>query len=177
MAGLADGGLTDACAGWLLRGDALVRRARRDGTDHLARAARRDWTWGTATARRRLLHRLRTVAAMTAGHPALAGVSDLTTAMHHRMLTRRPALRPVPAVRPSATPEPPLPGHPEPPPGPPPEPPGRTSPPELLSTLRTPPEPPSAPGKTPPGEPADVLRTASPTREEQAGSAPLRTTP
>ncbi|MFG2342378.1 aminoglycoside phosphotransferase family protein [Streptomyces yangpuensis] len=104
VAGLADGGLTDACTGWLLRGDALVQRARRDGTDHLARAARRDWTWGTATARQRLLHRLRTVAAMTAGHSALAGVSDLTTAMHHRMLTRWPALRPVPAERPPATP-------------------------------------------------------------------------
>jgi hypothetical protein len=51
-------GLTDACAGWLLRGDALVERARRDGTDHLARIPRRDWTWGTATARQRLVHRL-----------------------------------------------------------------------------------------------------------------------
>lgn len=43
------GDLTDACASWLIRGDALVERARRDGTDHLARLTCKDWRWGTAT--------------------------------------------------------------------------------------------------------------------------------
>ncbi|MFK4593858.1 phosphotransferase family protein [Streptomyces pristinaespiralis] len=93
-------GLTDACAGWLLRGDALVERARRDGTDHLARIPGRDWTWGTATARQRLVHRLGVVGRMTADDPSLRGVSGLSTAMRRRMLARWPALRPVPAERP-----------------------------------------------------------------------------
>ncbi len=34
--------LTDFCAGWLIRGDALVRRAHRGATDHLARVPVRD---------------------------------------------------------------------------------------------------------------------------------------
>lgn len=96
-------GLADACAGWLLRGDALVERARRDSTDHLARIPDRDWKWGTATARQRLVHRLGVVSRMTAGHASLGGVSGLSGAMRQRMLARRPAaLRPVPAKRPSA---------------------------------------------------------------------------
>ena len=52
------GSLVDACAGWLIRGDALVARAHRDTIDHLARLPHEDWTWGTATAHERLLHRL-----------------------------------------------------------------------------------------------------------------------
>ncbi|MGW0396122.1 aminoglycoside phosphotransferase family protein [Streptomyces sp. NPDC003042] len=93
-------GLADACAGWLLRGDALVERARRESTDHLARIPHRDWTWGTATARQRLVHRLGVVGQMTADHPALSGVSSLSTAMRQRMLARWPGLQPVPAKRP-----------------------------------------------------------------------------
>ncbi|MBZ4019284.1 phosphotransferase family protein [Streptomyces purpurogeneiscleroticus] len=96
----AEDGLADACAGWLLRGDALVQRAHRDSTDHLARIPHRDWKWGTATARQRLVHRLGVVARMTAGHASLSGLSGLSTAMRQRMLTRWPALRPVPAQRP-----------------------------------------------------------------------------
>ncbi|MFE9835631.1 phosphotransferase family protein [Streptomyces sp. NPDC005551] len=93
-------GLADACAGWLLRGDALVERAHREGTDHLARIPHQDWTWGTATARQRLVHRLGVVGRMTAEHPSLSGVSSLCTEMRRRMLARWPALRPVPAERP-----------------------------------------------------------------------------
>ncbi|NWF25339.1 aminoglycoside phosphotransferase family protein [Streptomyces sp. PKU-EA00015] len=96
----AQDGLADACAGWLLRGDALVERARRDSTDHLARIPHRDWTWGTATARQRLLHRLGVVSRMTAGDTSLSGVSSLTAGMRRRMLVRWPALQPVPAQRP-----------------------------------------------------------------------------
>ncbi|MET8183335.1 phosphotransferase [Streptomyces sp. NPDC005336] len=93
-------GLADACAGWLLRGDALVERARRESADHLARIPHRDWTWGTATARQRLVHRLGVVSQMTADHTSLSGVSRLSTAMRQRMLARWPALQPVPAKRP-----------------------------------------------------------------------------
>ncbi|MGX1971494.1 aminoglycoside phosphotransferase family protein [Streptomyces kronopolitis] len=92
--------LTDACAGWLIRGDALVPRARRGDTDHLARVPRRDWTWGTATARQRLLHRLAVVSRMTAGHAELKRFGTLCTALHDRMTTRWPALPPLPSRRP-----------------------------------------------------------------------------
>ncbi|RSS57865.1 aminoglycoside phosphotransferase family protein [Streptomyces sp. WAC07061] len=96
----APGDLTDACAGWLLRGDALVERAHRDGADHLARIPRRDWTWGTATARQRLVHRLGVVAEMAAGHDSLGGLGGLGAAMRRSMLERWPALGPFPAERP-----------------------------------------------------------------------------
>ncbi|MBI0384824.1 phosphotransferase, partial [Streptomyces albiflaviniger] len=55
--------LTDACAGWLLRGDALVERAHRGTADHLSKVPHGDWRWGTATARQRLVHRLGIVGA------------------------------------------------------------------------------------------------------------------
>lgn len=93
-------GLTDACTGWLLRGDALVERAHRASQDHLARIADQDWKWGTATARQRLLHRLAVVSELTTAHADLDAVSGLTRAMHQRMLARWPALRPVPTRRP-----------------------------------------------------------------------------
>ncbi|MCX5380406.1 aminoglycoside phosphotransferase family protein [Streptomyces sp. NBC_00091] len=93
-------GLTDACAGWLLRGDGLVERARRESTDHLARIPYRDWTWGTATARQRLAHRLGVVGQMTADRASLSGMSSLCTAMRQRMLARWPTLQPVPTKRP-----------------------------------------------------------------------------
>ncbi|MET9428459.1 MULTISPECIES: aminoglycoside phosphotransferase family protein [unclassified Streptomyces] len=95
-----EGGLADACAGWLLRGDALVERARRESEDHLARIPHRDWKWGTVTARQRLVHRLGVVSRMTAHDTSLSGVSGLTAAMRHTMLTRWPGLQPVPARRP-----------------------------------------------------------------------------
>ncbi|WP_436762761.1 phosphotransferase [Streptosporangium sp. V21-05] len=95
------GDLADACTGWLPRGDALVERARRDGSDHLARAAHRDWRWGTATARRRLLHRLGVVGEITVGSADLAGVGDLTAMMRDRMLDRWPTPQPLSPRRPS----------------------------------------------------------------------------
>ncbi|WP_404952693.1 aminoglycoside phosphotransferase family protein [Streptomyces sp. 147326] len=94
------GGLVDACAGWLIRGDALVQRAHREGTDHLARIPHQDWTWGTATARQRLVHRLGVVGRMTADDTSLGGLSSLSTAMRRQMLARWPTLQPVPAERP-----------------------------------------------------------------------------
>ncbi|GAA5190069.1 hypothetical protein GCM10023322_44290 [Rugosimonospora acidiphila] len=90
----------DACAGWLIRGDALVERARREAVDHLARVDRKDWRWGTATARQRLLHRLDTVAAMARDHTRLSGVARLTAAMADQLRLRWPTLRPLPERRP-----------------------------------------------------------------------------
>ena len=95
-----EGDLTDACAGWLLRGDALVERARRESVDHLARIPDHDWTWGTATARRRLLHRLSVVADLTAARRDLSAVHHLTTALRERLHTRWPTLAPLPTRRP-----------------------------------------------------------------------------
>lgn len=97
---LDDTGLTDACAGWLIRGDALVERAHRGTTDHLARIPDEDWKWGTTTARGRLAHRLGVVAELTAGHPELHALGVLATDLRHRMLTRWPRLKPVPSRRP-----------------------------------------------------------------------------
>ncbi|MGW7316025.1 phosphotransferase family protein [Streptomyces sp. NPDC054865] len=93
-------GLADAWAGWLLRGDALVERARREGVDHLARMARRDWKWGTATARQRFVHRLGVVGRTATDRPALAGVSALAVAMRRHAAARWPALGPLPTKRP-----------------------------------------------------------------------------
>ncbi|MCG5215934.1 phosphotransferase [Streptosporangium soli] len=87
------GSLADACAGWLLRGDALVERARRGTVDHLAVVPGDDWTWGTATARQRLVHRLDVVA----GTHELGDLSPLAAALRDRMLTRWPTLTPLPA--------------------------------------------------------------------------------
>ncbi|GAA2983493.1 aminoglycoside phosphotransferase family protein [Streptomyces fulvorobeus] len=97
---LDDTGLTDACAGWLILGDALVQRAHRGTTGHLARIPDQDWKWGTTTARGRLVHRLRVVADLTAAHPELHALSTLATDLRHRMLTRWPGLKPVPSKRP-----------------------------------------------------------------------------
>jgi hypothetical protein len=94
------GDLTDACAGWLLRGDALVERAHRETVDHLARIPDHDWKWGTATARQRLVHRLGVVAHLTADRTDLNGLSHLNTDMHRRMQDHWPTLTPVPSQRP-----------------------------------------------------------------------------
>jgi hypothetical protein len=95
-----DGDLTDACAGWLIRGDALVQRAHRETTDHLARLPARDWSWGTLTARERLAHRLAVVARLTTDRDDLNAVNHLVTTMRERMRTRWPGLRPPPLIRP-----------------------------------------------------------------------------
>ncbi|MER5728169.1 aminoglycoside phosphotransferase family protein [Streptomyces sp. NPDC002138] len=93
-------GLADACAGWLLRGDALVQRAERESVDHLARAVRRDWKWGEVTARRRLAHRLEVVAALGAEHPELSALGTLAGAIRERMRERWPRQAPLPSARP-----------------------------------------------------------------------------
>ncbi|MGW7575643.1 phosphotransferase family protein [Streptomyces sp. NPDC054765] len=94
------GDLTDACAGWLLRGDALVQRAHRGTVDHLSRIPEQDWKWGTATARQRLVHRLGVVARMTTDRADLSGLHRLSSDVRQRMLTRWPTLGPLPAQRP-----------------------------------------------------------------------------
>jgi hypothetical protein len=80
-----DGSLAEACAGWLIRGDALVERAKRDGSMHLARLPQEDWEWGTATARQRLLHRLDVVAGLADGHPALSCLAEVSRDMRDRI--------------------------------------------------------------------------------------------
>ena len=90
------GNLTEACIGWLLRGDALVERAERGTTNHLARIPDADWRWGTATARERLLHRLGVVANLTTDHAEHAELGSLTSAMRDNMLHRWPGLQPPP---------------------------------------------------------------------------------
>ncbi|MFD9291327.1 phosphotransferase family protein [Streptomyces sp. NPDC060030] len=97
---LPDAGLADACAGWLIRGDALVQRAHRGRTDHLARLPHEDWVWGTATARQRLVHRLSVVAGTTADHGELRRLRVLAAHLRRAVLDRWPALRPVPTRRP-----------------------------------------------------------------------------
>ncbi|MFJ9852417.1 aminoglycoside phosphotransferase family protein [Streptomyces sp. NPDC101150] len=92
--------LADACAGWLLRGDALVQRAYRGRADHLAEVPDRDWKWGTATARQRLVHRLGIVSRMTADGGELRCLGQLAADTRRAMLTRWPALQPLPLQRP-----------------------------------------------------------------------------
>jgi hypothetical protein len=90
--------LADACAGWLIRGDALVERAHRGRADQLARLPEEDWRWGTATARERLLHRLAVVAALGADRPALAGLASVSSAMRERILALWPGLEELPVA-------------------------------------------------------------------------------
>ncbi|MFI2782942.1 phosphotransferase family protein [Streptomyces sp. ALB3] len=97
---LQDDGLADACAGWLIRGDALVERAHRGTTDHLARVPDEDWSWGTATARQRLAHRLGVVADMASDDGELTGLGVLAGDLRRAVLGRWPALTPVPRRRP-----------------------------------------------------------------------------
>ncbi|WP_329117507.1 aminoglycoside phosphotransferase family protein [Streptomyces sp. NBC_01465] len=91
-----EGDLTDACVGWLIRGDALVERALRESEDHLAQLPYKDWKWGTVTARERLTHRLGVVTRRTAARPDLAGVHGLTRDLHDRVRERWPKLKPPP---------------------------------------------------------------------------------
>lgn len=86
------GDLTDACAGWVVTGDALVERARRNTIDHLGRLLRGDWSWGTVTARERLAHRLGVVVAAARGRTDLNRVAWLCASMQARMLDRWPGL-------------------------------------------------------------------------------------
>ncbi|MFE2869178.1 phosphotransferase [Embleya sp. NPDC059259] len=87
-------GIADACAGWLIRGGALVERAHRDRTDQLARVPVADFTWGSVSARERLVHRLGVVAD-TASEP-LRELGLLARRLRGRMVTAWPGLRPLP---------------------------------------------------------------------------------
>jgi aminoglycoside phosphotransferase (APT) family kinase protein len=93
--------LADACAGWLIQGDALVQRAHRDSVDHLARVIQRDWRWGTITARRRLLHRTAVVADMADIDTELAEVGRLCRSLHDSMTRHWPerAAESLPVIR------------------------------------------------------------------------------
>ena len=95
-----EGDLADACAGWLIRGDALVQRAERGTVDQLARVVDEDWEWGTVGARQRLVHRLGAVARAAGGSAMLQEVAGLSRDLRRRMLGRWPALGPVPRRRP-----------------------------------------------------------------------------
>ncbi|WUM91686.1 aminoglycoside phosphotransferase family protein [Streptomyces sp. NBC_00322] len=95
-----EGELADACAGWLIRGDALVQRAERGTVDQLARVMDGDWEWGTVSARERLVHRLGVVAGMSGGTEALGGLGRLGADMRRAMLDRWPGLRGAPSRRP-----------------------------------------------------------------------------
>ncbi|MEV7373990.1 aminoglycoside phosphotransferase family protein [Streptomyces sp. NPDC090301] len=90
------GDLADACAGWLIQGDALVERAHRGTADQLARVPVEDFEWGYVSARERLVHRLGVVADMTRDHDHLHAVGRLSSALADRMLERWSTLRPLP---------------------------------------------------------------------------------
>ncbi|MFE6730426.1 phosphotransferase [Streptomyces californicus] len=90
------GDLADACAGWLIQGDALVERAHRGTVDQLARVPTEDFAWGRVSARERLVHRLGVVAGMTRDHDRLHAVGHLSSALAVRLLERWPKLRPLP---------------------------------------------------------------------------------
>ncbi|WP_049569600.1 phosphotransferase [Streptomyces sp. SBT349] len=91
------GDLADACAGWLIRGDALVERAHRESVDHLARVPTEDFAWGHVSARERLVHRLGVVAGQTRDHDRLHALGHLSAALAARLRERWPTLRPLPA--------------------------------------------------------------------------------
>jgi hypothetical protein len=92
------GRLADACAGWLLRGDALVERARRGQPGYLTQLSDRDWSWGTATARQRLLHRLTTVTTVAAGQPELASLVQVSQTMRDQLMHRWPDTHALPVA-------------------------------------------------------------------------------
>jgi hypothetical protein len=96
------GSLADACAGWLIREDALVERADRGGSVQLMRLPEEDWEWGTATGRQRLLHRLTVVAATSDGDdgdPALDGLAQVSRAMRDRIRQGWPGTPALPVAR------------------------------------------------------------------------------
>jgi hypothetical protein len=92
------GRLADSCAGWLIRGDALVERAHRGQASYLAQLPGKDWRWGTATARQRLLDRLTVVATLGADAPGLAALVQVSRAMAGAIGERWPDIDPLPAA-------------------------------------------------------------------------------
>jgi hypothetical protein len=100
---VVQGDLTDACAGWLLQGSALVPRAERGTTDHLTRLPDHDWKWGTATARQRLAHRLHIVSQLSVDSSRLRELGRLAATLCDIMRTRWPTIQPLPVERPWST--------------------------------------------------------------------------
>jgi aminoglycoside phosphotransferase (APT) family kinase protein len=92
------GDLADACAGWLIRGDALVERSHRGEPGQFIRLPHEDWQWGVATARQRLLHRLAMVATLAAGHPLLGTLAQVSQVMAERIQRGWPGTGPLPAA-------------------------------------------------------------------------------
>jgi aminoglycoside phosphotransferase (APT) family kinase protein len=97
--GIDEHELADACAGWTIRGDALVERAFRETEDHLARLTVEDWAWWTVSARERLVYRLGVVG-RGGGEGPLGETARLAERMREAMLGRWPGLKPLPAKRP-----------------------------------------------------------------------------
>jgi hypothetical protein len=91
--------VADACAGWLVRGDALVQAAERGRREHFDRLPRTDWRWGTVTARERVAHRLGSLASFDAARDSLPALAELAGALQIRMIGRWPGLSPPPAMR------------------------------------------------------------------------------
>ncbi|TXS49379.1 phosphotransferase [Streptomyces sp. OR43] len=91
------GDLADACAGWLIQGDALVERAHRGTADQFARVPTEDFEWGYVSARERLVHRLGVVAGLARDHDHLHALGRLSSTLAGRLLERWPTLRPLPA--------------------------------------------------------------------------------
>ena len=92
------GHLADACAGWLMRGDALVERAHRGQPGYLTQLPHKNWSWGTATARQRLLHRLTTITTIAAGQYQLASLVQVSQTMRDQIMHRWPDTRALPVA-------------------------------------------------------------------------------
>ncbi len=88
--------VADACAGWLVRGDALVQAAERGRREHFDRLARTDWRWGTVTARERVAYRLGALASFDAARDSLPALTELAGALRIQMIGRWPGLSPPP---------------------------------------------------------------------------------
>jgi aminoglycoside phosphotransferase len=92
------GSIADHCAGWLLRGDALVERAERGSRDQFARLVREDWRWGPTSARQRLAYRAGVVATLAGeDRGRLAEVSALAANVRAAVVARWPAAASLPA--------------------------------------------------------------------------------
>jgi len=91
--------LADACAGWLIRSDALVPKAERGTADQFSRLHHEDWAWGNATARRRILHRLRVVAELADADTALPVFGRFCGTLAARARTTWPAAGPLATER------------------------------------------------------------------------------
>jgi hypothetical protein len=89
--------MADACLGWLLTAGSLVEFERRaKGAAYFTDIIRADWRWGTASARQRLQHRARVVAAATEGHGELTAIHPFAENFATELARRWPAVRGLP---------------------------------------------------------------------------------